>query len=275
MRFRSADIVKDWAWSKVPSPLQASDAKVSVVVPISGPEYKIRLNRCLSSIRGSTLKNVEIVVVCVQREERDLSKLDEVFCRYSPRVIRIVRPYDHFPLCFAKNVGLIEAENDIVCFTDADIIFDREVIQRAVTHHTPFVSVLTSYMDRYVDYDHIAQGSLERLRKLVRKGSLCRTGFGGFLLSSKESLYRVRGFDEEYDVGWGGDDCDIVDRLYEVHCMTDLSFLDVSYRDGIFMAHQWHQPAPRGEATEKNRDRYDSDLPLARNIESFGMIPPD
>jgi GT2 family glycosyltransferase len=127
-------------------------------------------------------------------------------------------------------------------------------------------------MDSHVDYEHLLDTRLDIFRKLVRKGSISRSGYGGFLLVNRDAFIGIGGFDELYDAAWGADDSDIVDRLYKYHEVSGYKFLDISYVDGVFVVHQWHQPRQDREGTMLNRLRYDSVRTVERNLEGFGQL---
>ena len=80
-------------------------------------------------------------------------------------------------------------------------------------------------------------------------------------------VYYLRGYDEEY-VGWGCEDNDFADRLYE--CGVPVKNLTTT--QGILVIHQYHKKEnhDHDEHTKKNRDRYWAVSGLRRNKNGWG-----
>lgn len=105
-----------------------SDIKVSVIVPVYNT--KPFLKRCLDSICGQTLKEIEIL--CIDDGSCDGS--DEILEDYAKRDGRVKVFYNKHTghgAASARNYGLAKAEGLYLSFLDSDDYFDITMLQKA------------------------------------------------------------------------------------------------------------------------------------------------
>jgi glycosyltransferase involved in cell wall biosynthesis len=95
---------------------------VSVVVPTFNSEGF--LERCLSSVRGQTYPNIEVIVVDNYSTDRTRNTAE----KYGAKVFRL-----NSERAEAKNFGLRKAEGKYVCFLDSDMELAPKVIGECVS----------------------------------------------------------------------------------------------------------------------------------------------
>ena len=103
---------------------RTSEIKVSVLVPVYNVERL--LPRCLDSLLGQTLEEIEIV--CVNDASPDSSA--EVLARYaaSDNRIRIITKTVNEGLMMARKTGYENARGQYLCFCDSDDYMPAEAL---------------------------------------------------------------------------------------------------------------------------------------------------
>ena len=248
------------------------DRSTSVIIPFGSLDYLKPLSKCLLSVRWQEHvkpRNVEIVLVYLHRFPEDdrveeMRQMDELVCRFGVRLLDVQRPYDHFPLCLARNIGARAASNDPLVFIDADAILDPEFLARSLL----YAKILVTCWFSYLNEGHEDVTSKDMVRPLARKGDVRKAAYGGGIMAPKTVINAIRGFDEVYDRAWGGDDNDIVDRLLE----CGLGWHNLSLRENIVNLHQYHPQKVNVEETGvvANRKRYQKLKTLVRNNNDWG-----
>jgi len=109
-----------------------TDASVSIVIPAHNEERVI--NRCVTSLRNQSHKNVQIIFVLDRCSDRTLEILQK-HAKDDERVSIIEN--DHCPngwagKCNAARIGAEKATGEWLLFTDADTKFDKELVRCAV-----------------------------------------------------------------------------------------------------------------------------------------------
>lgn len=260
LMIRSAFLMGDYKRPHQPGPFHAN---VSVIIPYGGgKEQRARLEMCLRSLRWQRYHAgaLDIIVVHVCRPDE---KPGMVATGITQLVVR--REYDHFPLCWARNVGARAARGDVLAFIDADVVLDPEFVVRALRHPRDLVTCWMSYLEE--GHDPIT--GPDDVRNLVPQGRVIRASFGGGIVAPRDAVCDVHGFDEVYDRAWGADDNDMIDRLQRV----TPSWYNLTEKEQIVNLHQYHPTAydPEDPGTIANRQRYYSDLPTIRNENGWGQ----
>lgn len=101
--------------------------KVSVIVPVYNTEYL--LERCVSSLIDQTYLNLEIILVNDGSTDNSLS-----VCRNFSQIHPNIRLFstENYGPSHARNIGLVNATGNYICFCDADDWVEREYIQELV-----------------------------------------------------------------------------------------------------------------------------------------------
>lgn len=98
---------------------------ISVVIPVFNAEPYLR--RCLDSVTGSTLKNIEIICVDDGSTDHSLELLKE----YAEKDARVrVLAQEHAYAGAARNKGIAAAKGEYIHFLDADDWIDRQAYEK-------------------------------------------------------------------------------------------------------------------------------------------------
>lgn len=109
------------------------EAKISIIVPIYNVEKEI--HRCIESIIGQTLEDIEILLVNDGSPDNCPAICDE-YARKDKR-IRVFHK-ENSGLSHARNVGLKESSGEYILFVDADDYIDKcacEILYKGVEDH--------------------------------------------------------------------------------------------------------------------------------------------
>lgn len=278
MRFRSANNRTPFEWSDVPQYKRGPQSEwVSVIVPFGSAQYQSKLEHCLQSLRHQQhiqKRRLDIVLTCIQKEQHDLSDIVDLAEEYDARLVVGTKAYTHFPLALARNVGARAAAANKLCFVDADIVLDPEAIAWSLEVPNRLVAILTAYMPQQYDIAALTSGDTKYYRAAVRKGLVNVTGFGGYLMVDRTIFESVGGYDEAYDIGWGAEDNDFVDRVIEKQSGFGLKFSNLTHRYGLVNAHQWHERIDHSKepSTIANRQRYAQISVCEANGGKWGML---
>tara|TARA_B100001964_G_C14167600_1_gene569882 strand:- start:155 stop:1342 length:1188 start_codon:yes stop_codon:yes gene_type:complete len=113
----------------LPNPI---DAMVSIIIPAHNEERVI--DRCASSLRNQTHKNIQIIFVLDRCTDGTLGILkkhaveDDRICIVENEYC----PEDWAGKCNAASIGAAKATGDWLLFTDADTQFDKELVRCSV-----------------------------------------------------------------------------------------------------------------------------------------------
>jgi len=215
---------------------------VLVVIPLSDRDGagRIRnLTACLLALNDQTFPADRYCVTVVEFDDR-------------PRWQSVIEPwvdrYLHLPgsglfnKSWTLNAGVRATPGEFrtLCLLDADIIVDREFIERnharfadpghdAHLPHTEMLSLDAASSDRAIEErcgTGAPQAPLEGMR-----GLLLRDVPGACLWTRPEPFHRVGGFDERYR-GWGGEDEDMLYRVAAAGAVTQFDdvFLHLAHR---------------------------------------------
>lgn len=246
--------------------LRTGHRRVSVIVPYGGGGAHFeRLKVCLCSIgwqRYVDPKRVEVVVVQVTKPGDTPS--DGTWG--GECVVYAERDYDHFPLCWARNVGARAARGDVLAFVDADVVLDPEFLARALRHPDDLVTCWMSYLHE----GHDPVTGPDDVRDLVEQGDVIRAAYGGGIVAPRHVVHAINGFDEVYDRAWGADDNDMVDRLQRY----GLSWHNLTTEEHVVNLHQYHPSTldHNDPGTVANRARYYALKTTKRNEQGWGEL---
>ena len=111
---------------------EPTDASVSIVIPAHNEERVI--DKCATSLRNQTHKNLQIIFVLDRCSDRTLEILQK-HAKDDDRVSIIENdscPEGWAGKCNAARIGASEATGEWLLFTDADTKFDKELVRCAV-----------------------------------------------------------------------------------------------------------------------------------------------
>lgn len=143
--------------------------KVSIIVPVYNAE--IYLRKCLDSILGQTLADIEIIVVNDESPDNSL----EIIRQYEARDkrIRVVNRKQNGGLARARNSGLRIAGGDYIGFVDCDDWIEPDMFEKM------YDAGLKTDADIVIcDYNRIFENHVEKSRLGVRTEILDMDGLG-------------------------------------------------------------------------------------------------
>jgi glycosyltransferase involved in cell wall biosynthesis len=131
---------------------------VSVVIPTFNSEKTI--GKCLESIKNQTYKNVEIIVV----DKNSNDKTVEIAKRYGVRVIK-----GNYNKPQARNIGILNAKGEIVFLSDSDFVLEKELIKEAVEVFRKNKCDAIFVPEEFEEKNFIS--SCKNLEKIIYKGN--------------------------------------------------------------------------------------------------------
>ena len=145
-----------------------SDIKISVIVPV----YNVSkyLKRCLDSIIGQTLKEIEIIVV----NDCSPDPLDDAICREYERLdsrIQYIKHEKNKGLGAARNTGILQAKGVFLGFVDSDDYIHKDMYkvmyEQAIKNDCDVAQCYySSVSDNYLVPDHPV--SVEKEIKIIK-----------------------------------------------------------------------------------------------------------
>src|SRR5260221_8684035 len=100
--------------------------KISVIIPTYNEEKVI--GECLSSLQKQTEKNFEVVIVDDGSTDSTISELSN---RSKNLRIKILEQKHQGP-AMARNLGVKNAQGEILVFLDADMTFDSNFLRKLI-----------------------------------------------------------------------------------------------------------------------------------------------
>ena len=92
--------------------------KISIVIPVYNTEKY--LEKCISSVLSSTLKDVEVILIDDGSTD-DSPRICDDFAQKDNRIIVLHQPNQG--LSVARNIGIDNAKGEWLAFVDSDSIF--------------------------------------------------------------------------------------------------------------------------------------------------------
>jgi glycosyltransferase involved in cell wall biosynthesis len=224
---------------------RARPVGISVVVPLSSPEYLHYLENCLASIDNQSIDrslfDIMLAYVYNPKNAADgvpMDALVRLAARHDATIVFHEHDYPDFPLALARNVGGRRAARNIVGFIDADLVLDPdtfETVLRLVPSSCKAACVHVYRMGQEPWHPIYKQLDKDVFRVHAKKGSFDAAGKGGCFFIDTALFHNMRGYDERI-WGWGAEDDDMWRRLDNArvkmaHLLTD----------GIVAMHQYHE----------------------------------
>ncbi len=215
-------------------PVDPAQLAVDLVIGTVG--RRLELERFLESVAGQTYRNVRVIVVDQNEDDR----LDPVLRRHEGR-LSILRLRSSRGLSRARNIGLAEVSGDVVAFPDDDCWYPDRLIEDVVqllTEHSEWAGLSVRARD-----SHGRSSSMlwDRSAGPIGRYTIWRRAisFGIFLRSS--AVEAAGGFAEDLGqgsgTGWGsGEESDYLLRILD-------SGLRVQYEPSLHVCHESPMPA--------------------------------
>lgn len=180
---------------------------VSIIIPTRNSERT--LEKCLKSIKRQNYKNIEIIIVDQESEDRTL-KIAE---KHQAKILNLKKPLFYTPPTKSRNLGARHANGDILYHLDSDMELSEKLIDEAVNIITlkPRVGALIVHE---VD---IAKGFWSKVKAFERKCYWGNDNIEAARIVRKEIFNKINGYDENIS---SGEDFDI-HRRYKDICKID------------------------------------------------------
>lgn len=133
------------------------DIKVSVIVPVYGTEQYLR--KCLDSLIGQTLKEIEIIVVNDGSPDNSQAIINEYEQRYG-NVCGFQK--ENGGMSDARNYGIQHAKGEFIAFVDSDDYIEPDmckVMYEKAERDSLDIVVCDTIMD-YPSYSYVMKGDL-------------------------------------------------------------------------------------------------------------------
>ncbi len=138
----------------------------------------------------------------------------------------------HSSFCF--NRGIVEAQADLLAIPDADVVVERDFLDRVGQEHLTN-DKLVMYIYRYnvFENDHIPNWTLDHLRKVSRNSN--PNNYGSCLTVRKKWLLQINGYDQHpiFETEMHGNG-------YDVYCRLKAFGLHIMWSPDIKIYHPWH-----------------------------------
>jgi glycosyltransferase involved in cell wall biosynthesis len=216
-----------------------SAPKISAVMPFYNREKYI--GQAIQSILDQTFTDFELILVDDGSTDRSNCIIDE-YAKKDPR-IRIIRNKKNYGIARSRNVGMKNAQADIIAVVDSDDVNlpERFSMQYEYLLRYPDISIVGTHAF-VIDED--GQQTGEKITYLANPDMISQTFFhlGPFLqpttMYRKKNIMNIGGYREEYSLI---DDMDLYYRLFfEGHKGANIDLCLVEYRHhdgatGVFL----------------------------------------
>lgn len=177
---------------------------VSIIIPTRNSEKT--LEKCLKSIKRQNYKNIEIIIVDQESEDRTSG----IAKKYKAKILNLKKPSFYTPPTKSRNLGARHANGDVLYHLDSDMELSERLIDEAVNIFTdkPRVGALIVHE---VD---IAKGFWSKVKAFERKCYWNNDNIEAARIVKREIFVKVGGYDENIS---SGEDFDI-HRRYKNIC---------------------------------------------------------
>lgn len=238
------------------------DLDIQVIIPFqdrSETGFRMRnLMACLHSLRDQSMARSRYRVTVVESDE--VPRRETAIAGFTDGYL-FAEKHGSFNKCWTVNVGAVHSPGraGILCVLDADALVDRDFLSRNFARFSypgtgaflPFRDVL--YADAAASRWIIGRryrGDISRADLDFLRGFLVRRSPGVCAWMRRDVFELINGLDERYE-GWGGEDLDLVLRLYRA---APLHFFDDP------MIHMHHPVRP--DITDENGTDRNAGIPL-------------
>lgn len=176
---------------------------VSIIIPTRNSEKT--LEKCLKSIKKQTYKNIEIIIIDQESEDRTL-KIAE---KYNAKILKLKKPSFYTPPTKSRNLGARNAKGDILYHLDSDMELSKKLIDEAVNIFAtrPGVGALIVHE---VD---ITKGFWSKVKAFERRCYWNNDNIEAARIVKRKVFVKVGGYDENIS---SGEDFDIHRRYKNV-----------------------------------------------------------
>jgi len=220
---------------------------ISIVIP-----YYNRLQLLINTVKSieffSRDRDVEVIIVDDgSNEEEEASKILTLFPSLNVHIISIGRGDSAWRApATAFNTGFLHAQGDIVLLNSSDCVHAGDILGFVNHHMRPktylcFATLAgTEHLNGFINEAEWNYTTIEQVKKLYgfqngwwRCHSTNRILLPFCASIRREDLEAISGYDERFTNGIGYDDCDFIDRVYNLG-------VNMVLIDEPFCIHQHH-----------------------------------
>lgn len=242
----------------------------SVVIPYANRNGN-RVENCLASLRGQTVKPLEVIIVDYGSDAKYRDLVRNMASKYGFRCIRVDKPKTFWSYPRAVNIGIKSSKGKYIMCVMIDNIFAPNFIEVFEKRHREGWGGKKGVM--CVCRAHLAKVN-ERVNDyyaLLKKATL-GTFTHSIMSASREWFFKVRGFDERF-IGHGQHDNDIVNRArFDGLPVIDICNPKCSWGAQTSLVHQTHgyQSHLHGKYDEIRMNAI-CDKRIIKNDENWGL----
>ncbi len=180
---------------------------VSIIIPVKNSERT--LGSCLSAIKRSNYKNYELIVVDDNSSDRSLEIAKNFECK-------ILKVENGQGANYARNIGGINANGNILIFVDSDIVVQKDTIHKIVEtlQDGDIDAVVGIYTAKHRNENIVSQYKNLWIRySYLKSPPVIDWVFGSVSGIKKEAFMKVGGFDVNLLSRKGNDDIELGKRF--------------------------------------------------------------
>jgi len=145
---------------------------ISVVVPVfNTAKY---LPKCLDSVLGQSLRDIEVICVDDHSSDRSRMILEEYAAR-DPRISLLSLPENH-GVGYVRNLGMKIAQGDYIYFLDSDDWIDQDYLSEMYSHAVSSGQDIVINANWYYEFGHSCKRREKNGSLLVKERLLLFTG---------------------------------------------------------------------------------------------------
>lgn len=222
--------------------------KISIIYAYRDRETS-RIGASFKSLQFQVDADFEVIFVDYGSKEINSEKVKELAADFGfVKYLYLNVSHQLWNKSRALNFGIKNASNPFIFIADIDLIFHSEAINlfKKIASKNLFFKFRLGYLNEKDSKKNANKLQFENL-KSSRYGNV-----NGMILTSRESFFKIKGYDEFYHF-YGSEDVDLYTRL-------ENSGLKSKFIEETFFYHIWHK------SYENSQSRYLEKTPRLKNI---------
>lgn len=180
---------------------------VSIIIPTRNSEKT--LEKCLESIKNQSYKNIEIIIVDQESEDKTL----EIATKYGAKIFNLSKPLFYTPPTKSRNTGAKGSSGEVFYHLDSDMELSSDLIKESIEkliNNNEIGALIVHEID-------ITSGFWSKVKAFERKCYWGNDNIESARIVRKDIFDKVSGYDENIS---SGEDFDIHKR-YKSLCKID------------------------------------------------------
>lgn len=202
------------------------DYPVTVIIPSYNNSDELKLT--LQALLNQTHNDFEVIVSDDGTSDHSISTLVKRYAGVGLHINYFWNPDRGYTLCNVRNAGLKLANGKVIVFLDADMIPEKQFIEKVINLHNANNNLLAIHARNQVDGDGILIAGEDRHINLKEPWRMMA---GGNISIRTDKAKMIGLFDTNYNLDWGLEDVDWALRALQLS-------IDVVYVPHIIASHQ-------------------------------------